>query len=129
MTVTQNEADISVASSVLLIPGLVVDLDSTEIGDWAFGDLSVQTTPTGSQLLVPLNGARIASAGSSFVDFANCLARSLNPNSLLIDRLRPGDYLCVLTSEGRTVTARVQRQSAASADVFLLSYLTWEASR
>jgi hypothetical protein len=100
------------------------DLDEGEV-DGGTSDLWFQAQ--GSQLyLNPRNGAQIGVGNKTNRGYIGCANEVYSPNRVSLNTLAPGNYVCVVTSDGRVSQFRVNAILGGSPKTLRIGYTTWE---
>jgi hypothetical protein len=81
----------------------------------------------GSQLYInPRNGAQLGVGNKTNRGYLGCANEVYTPNRVSLNTLAPGNYVCVVTSEGRVSQFRVNAILGGSPRTLRIGYTTWE---
>lgn len=106
--------------------GESVDLDEGEIvGDNDDRDLSF-TVSGSDRYLEPRNNAEITNWGSGVPGFNDCKESDLSGDSIDVEGISVGDWICFETNEGRIGRLEVEEISDAPDQVIAIDIRTWE---
>lgn len=103
----------------------VADLDEGRVGGRDGADLWFNAVSATERYLTPLNGARLAVMGRRAPTVAQCLQAELSSDSLPIEGVSEGDYVCVRTDVGRPAVFRVNAPIGESPGLLRIGYTTW----
>jgi hypothetical protein len=88
-------------SSFILPQTYLVDLDSGKVGGVGGADLWFEAVTSTELYLTPVNGAKLAFAGFSYIGPEACADAQLSEDRLDLTKLAGGTHFCMLTTEGR----------------------------
>jgi hypothetical protein len=102
------------------------DLDEGKVGAGDEADIWFQAATATERYVTPRKGARIAKAGKRSVGPQGCAKLPLSSQSISIQALTPGTYVCVKTNKAQYSEFRVLSQVGPSPGTLRIAYTTWE---
>lgn len=115
---------ISASSTLDLLPGDTLDLDTGIPGTGGADDLSYENAAQGVHQLKTIGTALLGVYGDSKPEFVNCQATNPNATFLNVEALPAGTYLCYVTNTGAIGRAMISNFNPGNA-VLTLDILTW----
>lgn len=101
-----------------------VDLDHGLINSGSDDDLRLEMTNEGLYQIVPLNRMQVVLVGASRPEQVDCLSAPLSAQTIMLDGIADGSYICYRTSQGLPGFLRLSLVSLAQ-NSLTLEYLTW----
>ena len=115
------------ATGHLLIPQTcTADLDEGIVKAGSAADIWLEVRTTTAWYVTPRNGATIAIVGTKSVGRDGCAAASLSGESIPINHLPEGTYVCVCTNLGRYAQFRVNAPIKPTPGTMKIGFTTWE---
>jgi hypothetical protein len=116
------------STGLLEIPQtFLFDLDNGQVGGGGGNaDLWFQAQTSTQLFINPRNGAQIAVGDKSNRGYVGCANEVYSPNRVALNTLAPGNYICVVTSEGRVAQFRVNAILGGTPKTLRIGYTTWE---
>ena len=114
-----------ITESLNLTDGLLVDLDNRKSPQPTDFDIVTLIGPSGDGLLTTLNGARVGLVANAVADYASCVAADIGFGEIELDQNQFVTNLCLETSDGAIVSARVIARTAQGKQMILRYYL-WD---
>ncbi len=113
-----------VSGTTTLVVNNSIDLDTNQLISGTGGDVTYQSDDTGQHMLIPQGSALVGVYGSSQPGRSDCQAAALSGQSLIVEQLTVGSFLCYQTDQGLPGRARIQ---TFNIDTFSLTLeiLTW----
>ena len=110
---------------IILKQTYLADLDNNS-GNNAQADIWFQAKTATKLFITPRNGAKIAVGDRSNRGFAGCSVASYSSDSVKLNQIPVGSYICVKTNQGRISQFRMNDISGGSPKVLKLGYTTWQ---
>jgi hypothetical protein len=103
-----------------------VDLDSGTVGASSGADVWFQAQTATVRMLTPRSPATLAFAGAQAPGQAGCANMALSQTSIPLERLGPGTFVCVKTSDGRLSQIEILTPAGRSPGTLKVRYITWQ---
>lgn len=125
VTVTVNAPTIHSQGNLSIPQTFTANLDTGVVGGGG-GDIWFEARTATQRFVTPRNGAEIAKFGATAPGRGDCTSAPLSENSININNLPQGTYVCVLTNAGRYGRFRVTAPVGPSPGTLKISYTTWD---
>lgn len=104
----------------------MVDFDNGTTGGREGADVWFQAATATERYLSPVNGAQIAIAGGTSINFSGCQGLgNYTSGRIPLEAFPTGMYVCVKTDQGRISQFRVNTAAGASPGTMEIGYTTW----
>jgi Ig-like domain from next to BRCA1 gene len=124
VTVTVGAATVHSQGTLSIPEGSKADLDAGVVGG-SGPDIWFEARTANQRFVTPRNGAQIAKFGTSEPGIDDCSTAALSENSININKLPSGTFVCVLTSKGRYSQFQVTATVGPSPGTLNISFTTW----